>query len=70
MDYLNLSLRRPRPETDKRIEYKKPRSEWSPRQAQKPDRNIIFISLSDSIPDIEKYLIKSNIYTSCRRGTR
>ncbi len=28
MDYLNLSLRRSRPETNKRIEYKKPRSEW------------------------------------------
>lgn len=63
MDYLNLSLRRPRLETDKRIEYKKPKSEWSPRQAQKPDRNIIFISLSDSIPDIEKISDKKVTFT-------
>lgn len=54
MDYINLSLKRPKRETNRVVEYKKPRSEWSPRQAQKPDRNIIFISLSDSIPDIEK----------------
>lgn len=54
MDYINQSLKYPKRETDKTIEYKKPRSEWSPRQAQKPDRNIIYISLSDSIPDIEK----------------
>lgn len=54
MDYINLSLRRPKNEINKNVDYKKPRSEWSPRQAQKPDRHIIFIPLSDSIPDIEK----------------
>ena len=54
MDYVNQSLKKHKNEINKTIEYKKPRSEWSPRQAQKPDRDVIFISLSDSIPDIEK----------------
>lgn len=54
MDYINLSLKRPKAEHDKPVEYKKPRSEWSPRQAKKPDRNVIYISLSDSVPDIER----------------
>lgn len=54
MDYKDLSLKRSKNEINKVVEYKKTKSEWSPRQTQKPDRNIIFISLSDSIPDIEK----------------
>lgn len=53
MDYYQLSGRRHQV-TDKTITYSKPGSEWKPRQASKPDRNVIYISLSDSIPDIEK----------------
>lgn len=63
MDYRNLSLRHHRDEINKTVEYKKPRSEWSPRQAQKPDRNIIYISLSDSVPDIEKISDKKVSFT-------
>lgn len=54
MDYCQFSGRRHFSITDKIINYSKPASEWSPRQARKPDRNVIYISLSDSIPDIEK----------------
>lgn len=53
MDYYQLSGRRHQI-SDKTINYSKSGSEWKPRQASKPDRNVIYISLSDSIPDIEK----------------
>ena len=53
MDYYQLSKRHIQI-TDRTINYSKHGSEWTPRQASKPDRNIIYISLSDSIPDIEK----------------
>ena len=53
MDYYQLSKRHIQI-TDRTIKYSKHGSEWTPRQASKPDRNIIYISLSDSIPDIEK----------------
>lgn len=54
MDYYQLSGRRHIQITDRTINYSKHGSEWTPRQASKPDRNVIYISLSDSIPDIEK----------------
>lgn len=53
MDYYQLSGRKQQ-FIDKIINYSKSGSEWKPRQAGKPDRNVIYISLSDSIPDIEK----------------
>lgn len=56
VDYLHLSGSRRRhvQHTDKEIEYSKPGSEWKPRQAGKPDREVIYIALADSVPDIEK----------------
>jgi len=54
VDYYQLSGRRHHQETDKVISYSKPRSEWSPRQASKPDRTVVYIKLSECIPDIEK----------------
>ena len=54
MDYYQLSGRRCSQITDKTTNYSKHGSEWTPRQASKPDRYVIYISLSDSVPDIEK----------------
>lgn len=54
MDYYQLSGKKHIQITDRTINYSKHGSEWTPRQAGKPDRNVIYISLSDSIPDIEK----------------
>lgn len=52
--YLQLSGRRHIQVNNKKISYSKPGSEWKPRQASKPDRNVIYMPLSDSVPDIEK----------------
>lgn len=54
VDYFQLSGRKHIQITDKEIAYSKPRSEWKPRQAAKPDRHVIYIPLADSVPDIEK----------------
>lgn len=54
VDYVQLSGRSHIQHNDKVITYSKPASEWKPRQANKPDRYVIYISLSDSVPDIEK----------------
>lgn len=54
MDYFQLSGRRHRQENNKQIDYSKPGSEWRPRQASKPDRDVVYIKLSECIPDIEK----------------
>lgn len=54
MDYRQISGHRKHQISNKVINYSKPSSEWTPRQASKPDRNVVYISLSDSIPDIEK----------------
>lgn len=54
MDYEQLSGRQHKVFSDKEIMYKKLSSEWSPRQISKPDRSVIYIPLSESIPDIEK----------------
>ena len=54
MDYLQLSGKRPISVKDKEIKYTKAPSEWVPRQAKKPDRDVIYLPLSQCIPDIEK----------------
>lgn len=54
MDYEQLSGKQRKSFTNKEIVYKKQSSEWSPRQISKPDRHVIYIPLSESIPDIEK----------------
>ena len=54
MDYEQFLGNRRQLWTDKEIYYGKVASEWYPRQKRKPDRNVIYIQLSDSIPDIEK----------------
>lgn len=58
VDYIQLSGHKRIQQRDKIIKYSKPGSEWNPRQASKPDRHVIFISLSDSVPDIEKISAK------------
>ena len=58
VDYIQLAGRKRIQQHNKLIKYSKPGSEWSPRQASKPDRHVIFISLSDSVPDIEKISAK------------
>lgn len=54
VDYFQLSGRRRAQIIDKQIQYGKPASEWTPRQISKPDRNVVYVPLSDSIPDIER----------------
>lgn len=54
MDYEQLSGKQRKELWNKEVLYKKISSEWAPRQISKPDRFVIYIPLSESIPDIEK----------------
>lgn len=54
VDYVLCAGKKPKPIYNKEIIYKKSDDEWTPRQSSKPNRSVVFVPLSDCIPDIEK----------------